>query len=514
MKKELPEIRDLNGIPTFFVDGEPFFAMGGELHNSSVSSNDYMDKNVWPNLLGLNMNTVVAPVYWEMLEKEEGVFDFSIVEHLLKRAREYDMHVVILWFGLWKNSESNYIPGWMKKDREKYFVVRKDTGEPLNIISAVCEEAVEKDAYAFSQLMKYLKEEDGEETTVIAMQIENEIGILGSARDYGKRANELFEAAVPADLAERFGVSGTWKEAFGADAEEYFMAYHYASAIEKITAAGREEYPIPCYANVWLRQFPWYAGSYPSGGPVREVHDIWKLKAPSLFTIGPDIYVSYAPFVMDEYHYEGNPLFIPEIRKDASCASYCLYAFGKHNALCFSPFGIEDLKADKSEMQGPDPSVLAELNIDPAAFDTTGTDIYLSQAYGFMNDIMPLYLQYRGTDHFKCYLKKAETERGEYFRFENYDLLVTYFRPQPHKPAPAGFIFELAPDRFLICGMMSRIKFFAKEGGGKKAGFINIEEGSFVNGQWTPGRIMNGDERMDVSFGGNIRCFMAELGDY
>ena len=92
--------------------------------------------------------------------------------------------------------------------------------------------------------------------------------------------------------------------------------------------------------------------------------------------------------------------------------------------------------------------------------------------------------------------------------------MVSYFRPQPHKPAPAGFIFELAPDRFLICGMMSRIKFFAKEGGGKKAGFINIEEGSFVNGQWTPGRIMNGDERMDVSFGGDIRCFMAELGEY
>ena len=101
-----------------------------------------------------------------------------------------------------------------------------------------------------------------------------------------------------------FTRAGDWKSAFGDDAEEYFMAYHFAKAVEQITDAGRKEYPLPCYANAWLRQYPWYAGSYPSGGPVCEVHKIWKMAAPALFTLAPDIYVPYVANAMDEYSYE------------------------------------------------------------------------------------------------------------------------------------------------------------------------------------------------------------------
>lgn len=53
MKQEnviLPKVCLLNDIPTLFVDGKPFVALSGEVHNSSASDPSYMLKKVWPNI--------------------------------------------------------------------------------------------------------------------------------------------------------------------------------------------------------------------------------------------------------------------------------------------------------------------------------------------------------------------------------------------------------------------------------------------------------------------------------
>ncbi len=123
--KQIPEIRNENGIPTLFVKGEPFLAFAGEVHNSSASSLEYMEERVWNNIEGLNLNTLIVPVYWELVEQEEGRYDFSLVDGIIGQARAYGKHLILLWFGLWKNSESMYVPGWMKQDSDTYFRVKK-----------------------------------------------------------------------------------------------------------------------------------------------------------------------------------------------------------------------------------------------------------------------------------------------------------------------------------------------------------------------------------------------------
>jgi beta-galactosidase GanA len=35
----------------------------------------------------MNLNTVLAPVYWELLEPREGAFDFKLVDDLITSAR-------------------------------------------------------------------------------------------------------------------------------------------------------------------------------------------------------------------------------------------------------------------------------------------------------------------------------------------------------------------------------------------------------------------------------------------
>ena len=124
MKKTIEIKKDEKGFGTLYVNDEPFLILGGELHNSSSSNLQYMEKQVWPRLKELNLNTVLLPVAWENIEKEEGVYDFSLLEELIFQARREKMKLILLWFGLWKNGESTYVPGWVKRDSGRFFRAR------------------------------------------------------------------------------------------------------------------------------------------------------------------------------------------------------------------------------------------------------------------------------------------------------------------------------------------------------------------------------------------------------
>ena len=186
--------KDEKGINTLYVNDKPFFCKAGEIHNSSASDLDFMKENVWPNLRGLHMNSVIVPVYWEVIEETEGVYDFSSVDGLILQAREEEMKLIFLWFGLWKNAESMYVPAWMKQEPEKNFRAEKVNGDRMTTISPLCDAAVEKDALAFTALMRHIREFDEEQQTVIVIQVENEIGLLGTDR---KRYPPLPERPEP-----------------------------------------------------------------------------------------------------------------------------------------------------------------------------------------------------------------------------------------------------------------------------------------------------------------------------
>lgn len=512
--KQIPEIRIDKGIPTLYVKDEPFLAFAGEVHNSSASSLAYMEERVWNSIGGLNLNTLIVPIYWELIEKEEGNYDFALIDGIIEQARTHKKHLILLWFGLWKNGESMYVPGWMKQNSDTYFRVQKITGEKIDTVSPFCEKAVEKDAMAFARVMAHIREYDQKESTVLAMQVENEVGLLGTECDYCEKASEAFKKEIPEVLAEEYGVSGDWKKAFGDNAEEYFMAYFLSAAVEKIANAGKKEYPIPYFANAWLKQHPWYPGSYPSGGPVKDVHRIWKKTAPSLFTLAPDIYVPYAVDVMDEYHYEGNPLLIPEARKDAVTASYALYAFMKHDAICYSPFGIEDLGLPPEMVIKPSKEMMEALNINPIMFNTDGGKEYLSKVYELLGNMKPLYFKYRGTGHLKSFICRSETDAGTYLSFQDYEILVDYFPAVESIPISTGAVFELEANKFLLVGMMNRMTFRVKSGENKKVRALKLEDGTIVNGEWKSGRQQNGDEQMQFNFGPAPSCIYVELYKY
>lgn len=512
--KKLPEIREYQGYKTFFVDEKPFVVLGGEIHNSSASSEGYMESEVWPNLRNMGMNSVIVPVYWECIEPKESEFDFTTIDFLLEQSRQENMKLILLWFGLWKNAESMYVPGWMKRNKETYFVCKKANGDGMTTISPFCQAAVERDKNAFCKLMEYLKEKDAEQQTVIMIQVENEIGLLGSERDYSQEAQKLFAEQIPAKVAEVFGGTGSWQEVFGEDAGEHFMAWGFAKAVEEIARAGQEIYPLPMYANAWLEQYPWRAGTYPSGGPIMKMAKMWKMIAPSLFTLAPDIYVPTVPDIMEEYAREDNPLFIPEVRKDAVAATYAMYAaFGCHG-IGFCPFGIEELQMDPEKVDRIPMEVLVALNIDPSAFEIEGSAAYLRRSYELIDQLLPLYYELREKKAVQAYVRKDPRDLGALLSFDNYDVQIKYGRKESHKPEAGGVILQTGADEFILAGMVSSMEFLGKLGSNEKVEIVRLEEGEFVDGKWKSGRILNGDEKMHLAFKDMPGIYRVELVRY
>ena len=281
----VPHLRKQGSATQLVVDGRPFLVRGGELGNSSASNLEYLAPH-WDRLRALGLNTILAPVSWDLLEPDEGKFDFTLVDGLVAGARTHDLRLVLLWFGSWKNSMSCYAPGWVKKDQRRFPRAVDASGRASRSSPRFRRRLRDADARAFGALMKHLRAIDGDRHTVLMVQVENEIGMIPSARDHSEQASRLFAGAVPGELmtylvdhAESLAPelratwlaagakrAGTWTDVFGPGdaAEEIFMAWHFARFTDRVAAAGKAEYPLPMFLNAALDP------SGISAGPVSE----------------------------------------------------------------------------------------------------------------------------------------------------------------------------------------------------------------------------------------------------
>src|SRR5436305_10882669 len=101
------------------VDGRPFLAIGGEVHNSSSSDAAYLATE-WGRLAHTGINTVLVSVAWSEVERAEGEFAFEIVDELLRCARDAGLRLGVIWFGAFKNALSTYAPSWVRADTGRF----------------------------------------------------------------------------------------------------------------------------------------------------------------------------------------------------------------------------------------------------------------------------------------------------------------------------------------------------------------------------------------------------------
>jgi len=488
---EVPKLVQKEGRYALMVDGRPYLILGGQIHNSSAWPSEL--PQVWESMAALHANTVEAPVYWEQVEAQEGHFDFTNVDQILEGARSHNLRLVLLWFGTWKNGNMHYVPSWVKMDSKRFPHVMRPDGEPIDVLSPISRNTLEADKTALVNLARHLKQVDGEQHTVILIQVENESGNIGSVRDNSPEANRLFTGNVPAEMLTAAGKKqGTWSQVFSSDADETFQLYYQAKYINEIAAAAKAEFPIPYYINVWIdyppaelpqRQLDTPGIGYPSGGAVQKMVGLWRKLAPSIEMIGPDIYADDSAFyreTMSAYHRPDNPVWIPETGRGDSFGKFLFYALGE-GAIGFSPFGV-----------------------DQSGWNILGEEPWKAHARNFAL-LAPMSREIAQLE-FEGKVKTAVEEPGQ--TTQNVDLgawqaTVAFGFPQPDgRRAPgtkdahgSALIAQLGPDEFLVTGVDASVSFHLP---GKlpwmRSLILNAEQGSYENGAWKPIKLWNGDE--------------------
>jgi len=489
----IPQLIEKNGRHALLVDGQPFLILGGQAHNSSAWTG--MMPQVWSAIETMHANTLEVPIYWEQIESQQGKYDFSLVNMLLKQARERKVHLVLLWFATWKNGSNHYMPEWMKSDAAKYPNITGKNGQPKDSPSPHTQVAMQADAKAFAEVMKYLKKADPQHT-VLMVQVENEPGAWDSVRDYSAEANKLFEGQVPAELLKPeilkalnkiVGARGTWKEVFDKDADEYFHAWSVARYIETVAAAGKAVNSLPLYVNAALRDpisNP-SANTYESGGPTDNVLPIWKAAAPSIDLLAPDIYLpesEKALKIIELYDRPDNALFVPEIGSGEKFTRY-FYPLLAHGGIGFSPFGIDDPEHSGGETK-------AETEIRLAS---------IAQEYKMAQPMMRELAKWSFEGLIKSVVEH-EDHTLQTIDLGAWEATVTFGTSRnaevsPTRPYGKAMVVQLGENEFLLIGTLCHFTFKPLGvNAGKAWQYLKVEEGQYENGKFKLLRIRNGDE--------------------
>jgi len=495
---EIPHLRKHGTATQLVVDGQPFLMLAGELGNNTATNLDYLNSK-WPKLVDTKLNSVLAAVSWAQVEPTEGKFDFSVLDGVIQGARNHNLRLVLLWFGSWKNGYSTYAPNWVKKDDLRFPRVQNQEGRSIEVLTPFGPENREADARAFAALMKHVKAVDEKTHTVIMVQVENEI----FGRDHSALATVAHGEPVPAALINHLTkhrstlipellavwegagakTSGTWEEVFGPGvaADEIFMAWHFARYVGQIAQQGKAEYPLPMFVNSWGWAFP-KEGQKTNGAPMSDVFDVWRAGAPDIDIVSPDIYDADFAQSCALYTRSGNPLLIPETRgfPPNNLGTRVLYAFGHHDAIGFSPMGIE-------RPAKPDP--------------------YLVSAYEVIAQLAPFISAHQGDGTMSAVLVGAN-DKPQIFKVGDYTLEASYLMPRVQPPAPqpkppfpnaAAIIIQTGPAEFFAVGTGVSLRFLPNFPEPSNVGLATVEEGVFEKGNWVPGRLLAGDDTGDSS---------------
>jgi hypothetical protein len=522
----IPHMEKRGDAMQLVVDGKPFLALSGELANTAPSDLEYMQR-IFPILAKqVHLNTVLTAMAWAWIEPQEGHYDFHFADAAIENANKCDLRIAWLWFGSWKNGQSNFAPAWVKANQGRFPRVQIQNGKSMETLSTLSENNVQADARAFAALMRHVREVDKNHRVIMA-QVENEVGLLGDSRDRSPVANEAFGKAVPTEFMEYlqkhkdnllpefrkiweaggFKTSGTWEEVFGkgVQTDEIFMGWNYARYLDQVAEAGKREYNIPMFVNAWLNSpADRGPGDYPSGGPQAHMHDIWRAGAPHIDMLCPDIYTPNFAELAARFSRSGNPLFIPESAGDIHGAANAFYAIGQHRAVGYSSMGIGELQrltAFRATDAGPQ-------------VPTDVEDLPLPAAYATLAQLTPLVLEHQAKGTIAgAWLNKEDPDTQ--IKLGGYILNVALWgwgrrsvsdvpigqgsstlKPFDLVPDLTGYGIFMAtgPDEFLMSGDNLQITFSTDPPGPEFVGLAEQDAGHFENGKWVHTRFLAGDD--------------------
>jgi hypothetical protein len=160
-----------------------------------------------------------------------------------------------------------------------------------------------------------------------------------------------------------------------------------------------------------------------------------------------------------------------------------IYAFGRHNAVGYSPMGIE-------RTSSPDPDLTA--------------------SYDLITQLAPLISEHQGNGTMSAVLLRGPSDPPQKVRVGNYTLEAAFMTPrriadeppppQGSRPPAAAIFIAAGPDDYFAAGSGMTVSFSPNTPGPPLAGLATVEEGAFVKGRWVPGRRLEGDDSDEGQF--------------
>jgi hypothetical protein len=541
---DVPHLEKRGLATQLIVDGEPFLSLGAEPPTSAPSNLEYLRYMMQVMADTGHQNCAEIAVGWSWIEPREGQYDFRVVDAMIQDAQKSNLRIVLVWFGSWKNGLSSFAPAWVKADQNRFPRAQMGDGRSLETLSTFSENNWKADARAYAAMMRHIRDVD-DSHRVIMVQVENEIGILGDTRDKSPLADAAFAAPVPGELMEYlqkhrdelfpkfravweaagFKTSGTWEDVFGAGpkTDEIFMAWYYSRYVNRVIEAGKKEYPIPMFVNVWLGR-DWGLNGYPRGQAEDHVQDIWRVGAPLVDMFCPDSYLSSSPSqgVVDamielttNYTRGGNPFFTVEANSEARGAAHAFYAIGQCRAIGYSGMGEGGLldwftrtgmnlpatitppgaNSPESLVGFGGPGSNTPLPPPPPEFERQA----LPQAFLILSQIAPQILEHQ-SDGTIAGVAIDDRHSREQVKLGNYILNVGFpvgRRAPDVAPDTIGYALFMAsgPDEYILAGNNVLITFSPDTPGAPIAGLASQEAGRFDDdGQWVTTHDLGGDD--------------------
>ncbi len=462
-RPEMPQMHDLNGRKAFFIDGGPFLILGLQWDCDTPFAREISDPLYAP-AAKMGCNTAVLPLYWREIEPEEGKYDVSGLDHRIELARRHGLRVVLVWFASYKNGCLNYAPDFVKAGTGRFRRAHRADGTELrNFSCPTSEETFSADRKAVEAVFRRLKLIDGERHTVILFQMENEAGLLGTDRCYCPVCNREFE-------------KGGWAAREGPRAAEAFTAHSIAIYEDRLAAAAKRIYPLPVYVNAWLGSKQGAPGkSYPSGGPVERVLDVYARAVKQIDFIAPDIYShSLDSFraVSKGYSGKGWPLYIAEHSsgKDGRAERNVFYALGEFAAIGFSPWAIDRAFPD---IDGQPLIHQLDQRWSEEAYD-------LRDSYVPLRDAMTPLARAQNTGRLKFFVQEGD-EKEARLAFEDVTVQAAF---RHRKGMARGMVVQLTRTEFLVLGTGFNARFLTPDGHGIP--LARVERGRFEGEAWRP----------------------------
>lgn len=225
--------------------------------------------------------------------------------------------------------------------------------------------------------------------------------------------------------------------------------------------------------------------------------EVWSYSAPQIDVLAPDIYVPNFVEICDEYTRRDTPLFIPECATHSYAGPRLVYCVGHYHAMCYSPFGFEDMGMPFSDTQ----SYLFGVDVEDPALKTPMSVEEYAWYSRTLQEMMPLLTSKYGTADLQAV--SCERKAVDKMLFGTFGFQVALDSPILARKDSVCLIMKESEDTFYILIHAAAFGYFSTDPDRPNVDVLSFENGHFEKGVWVAKRRLNGDEVVNTTCQGN-----------